>query len=246
MNTKLNPDEEVIIECINDFDYEKVDNLNYMFPNDSNFLANKLINDIIISYLYLKSKRDLEEKHRYVKKYRGFLARMSRDLQISKSTLTYHIQNLIKSKFIKEIENQGNTYYILPTPDKRFTLINQETLYFLVRNFRINLIKVYIYLKYLWDTRERRTNLYFTLKDLGLILGYEESYTDNTDFTKHMREILYILNQVKLIEITEQIYVTNTKDDNVLVYPIYCLKNCNSKIKIEFANNTIETEGKKE
>lgn len=232
-NTSQN--DNIKIEYINDFEYEKIANLNYMFPNDANFLANKLINDMIISYLYLKSKRDPEEKHRYIKKYRGFLTRMSRDLQIPKSTLTYHMQNLIKSKFIEEIEGKDGSYYIIPTPDKRFTLIEQETLYFLVRNFKINLIKTYIYLKYLWDTREHRTNLYFTLKDLGLVLGYEESYVDNKEFTKYMRDILYILNQVKLIEVSEEMCV-HPKEESIIVYPVYRLKNCNTKIKVEFTN----------
>lgn len=175
-------------------------------PLKEDFMNNKNINDTLYGYYQTISYIN-SNKERFVYKSHINKTQMSKELEISKPTITSNTNTLIKFGYLVEgkvKDNYGNEVdcYYLPFEESYFQLIPNITLRYLIKVKSKYVIKIYSYLlnKYI-HKRKSNEKYIFTKKELLKVLGYSDKSIEKGSKGKNQSNpyevINFILNSLK-------------------------------------------------
>ena len=171
-----------------------------VIPMEENFMGDKKIYDTVWGFFQLNSyKNNNGERFVYktnettptnilrsIQKVVGYKPNGKEIYNISLSTVKNNIQIYKKLGLIWEGKTKDNynrevDVYFLKSDFKKFQYINYETLRFLLNSTNGNTIKIYVYLLYKQEWKQKKNEQYvFTKKELGKVLGYSDNNNTNT------------------------------------------------------------------
>ena len=167
---------------------------NKRIPIDA-FISDKKVSDLVYGKFQLESKFIEKGESRVMEKVRLSKTEWAKELGMSRPTLDTKIKYLKK---VKLIIDKGETFEI-PEFGKRYFLIPDDTLRFLVNTANAEVIKVYTHLGSIWKLNG--TEASFTQRQLLEILGYAPNKTENH---KKISDILTCLVNNGLVAYREQ------------------------------------------
>lgn len=149
-----------------------------------NDFMNYNIDDMLFGAMYYLATYHPEEKilyltkNNFTKRKNEIKAICGNDKDISTQTLNRHLNKLIEDGLIQEANimsgNKSYPSYIFPYDcKKRYQLIENEMLWYVVSTRNKQAVKIYIYLlnKYLWKKKTNETYI-FTNKEIMEAIGY--------------------------------------------------------------------------
>lgn len=119
-----------------------------IIPTAREILSDKGVDYRVYSSLQAKSKRNLEENHRYIKvkdlKMKPWAEELSIEgISITRQTLRTKLNYLVKAKIVEKKKVGEEQYYILPTNFQFYLLIDNRLLRFMTNTMSSNAIKTY-------------------------------------------------------------------------------------------------------
>ncbi len=175
-------------------------NIKKRIPLDEVFIKDKKVSDLVYCKMQVESKFIGKGEPRMLEVKMINKSKWAQELGLSRPTLDTKIKYLKK---VKLIVDKGD-YLELPEFGKRYFLIPDDTLRFLVNTANADVIKVYSHLGGLWAMN--KTGASFTQRQLLEVLGQAANKDTNH---KKIRDILDCLENNGLISFEEKIIGTN-------------------------------------
>lgn len=169
-------------------------------PLDEVFIHDKKVSDLVYGKMQVESKFIAKGEPRMLETKLINKSKWAAELGLSRPTLDTKIKYLKK---VKLIVDKGD-YFELPEFGKRYFLIPDDTLRFLVNTTNADVIKVYSHLGGLWAMN--RTSASFTQRQLLEALGQAPNKDSNH---KKIKDILDCLENNGLIGYEERVIGTN-------------------------------------
>lgn len=164
-------------------------------PLDEAFIKDKKVSDLVYGKFQIESKFTEKGESRVMESVKLNKSQWAKDLGLSRPTLDTKIKYLKKAKLIVD---KGD-YFEIPEFGKRYFLIPDDTLRFLVNTTNADVIKVYSHIGGLWAMNVKAAS--FTQNQLLELLGYDKKRTANH---KKISDILLLLKNNGLVETEEQ------------------------------------------
>lgn len=163
---------------------------NKRIPLDDIFITDKKVSDLVYGKFQLESKFTEKGESRVMDKVCLKKSEWAKELEMSRPTLDTKIKYLKKVKLILD---KGEVFEI-PEFGKKYFLIPDETLRFLVNTSNADVIKVYTHLGGLW--KQCSDTASFTQNQLLSLLGYATNKPTNH---KKIADILLTLKNNGLL-----------------------------------------------
>lgn len=174
-----------------------------LIPTSKEILSDKGVDYRVYSSLQAKSKRSIDEKHRYIKvkdlKMKPWAEELSIEgISITRQTLRTKLNYLVKAKIVERKKVGEEQYYILPDNFEFYLLIDNRLLRFMTNTMSSNAIKVYFlyrsYTKYYGECKLTQKQI---LESIGL-----STKADNNDVM--ISDINKLLSKLGLIYIYKE------------------------------------------
>lgn len=172
---------------------------NKRIPIDT-FIADKKVSDLVYGKFQLESKFIEKGEPRVMDKVKLKKSEWAQELGMSRPTLDTKIKYLKKVKLIVDKDD----CFEIPEFGKRYFLIPDDTLRFLVNTTNADVIKVYTHLGSLWNQDEATAS--FTQNQLITLLGYAAAKPQNH---KKIADILLLLKNNGLLRWEQRQVGTN-------------------------------------
>lgn len=161
-------------------------------PVDSKFIGDKKVSDLVYGKFQTESSFNRKGESRIMDNIKLNKSKWAKELGISRPTLDTKIKYLKK---VKLVVDKGE-YFEIPEFGRRYFLIPEATLRFLVNTGNSDVIKIYAHLGALWNYNKEVS---FTQRQLLRVLGYAENKDSNH---KKIEDILCSLVNNGLIKFT--------------------------------------------